>query len=155
PACLGNPPVPRAARMNRKPFLLALGIVLLLAGSTAGALALLLRYEPAFYRRSTVAARKERQQGSPSFQAGFVQLTNHIVNKRQWDHRFPDEQFNSYFEEDFLLENNSAERILPFPDGIRSPRISLEADRMRLAFRYGTDPWSTVVSLDFRIWLVP
>ncbi len=140
--------------MSRHPFLLALVIVFLLVGTTATVLILLVRHEPEFYRRSAVALGKERQQGSRALKAKFVELINDIVNKRQWDARFTDEQFNSYFEEDFLLENG-AERILPLPEGIQSPRIALEADKVRLAFRYGRAPWSTVVSLDFRIWLVP
>ena len=39
--------------------------------------------------------------------------------------------------------------------GISEPRLSLEPDRIRLGFRYGAGPWSTVVSLMIRVWLVP
>ncbi len=141
--------------MRRQSVFLAFGIVLLLAVATGTTLVVLVRHEPAFYRRASVAAGGERQQCSRAFKAEFVQLINDIVNKRQWEARFTDEQFNSYFEEDFLLESNSGERVLPLPESIRSPRLALEADRVRLAFRYGTDPWSTIISLDFRIWLVP
>jgi hypothetical protein len=31
----------------------------------------------------------------------------------------------------------------------------LQQDKIRLAFRYGTPPWSTVISIDFRVWLAP
>jgi hypothetical protein len=33
------------------------------------------------------------------------------------------------------------------------PRVAVEADHIRLAFRYGCPPWSTVITIDFRAWL--
>jgi hypothetical protein len=40
------------------------------------------------------------------------------------------------------------------PEGISQPRIVLEPDKLRLAFRYGNGLWSTIVSIDLRLWLV-
>jgi hypothetical protein len=40
------------------------------------------------------------------------------------------------------------------PEGISQPRIVIEADKVRVAFRYGSGLWSTVVSIDLRLWLV-
>src|SRR5262245_37793931 len=110
--------------MSRKSVLLACGIVLLLVVATGSGLVWLVRHEPAFYRRSAVAAGKERLQCSRAFKAEFVQLINDIVNKRQWDARFTEEQINSDFDEDFLHEH-SAEKILPLSEDIRMPRIAL------------------------------
>ena len=42
---------------------------------------------------------------------------------------------------------------LILPEGITSPRLVLEADRLRLAFRYHIGRWSTVISVDMRVWL--
>jgi hypothetical protein len=139
--------------MRRKSVLLA-AASLLVGGALAGVLVLLLRHEPTFYRRALVRPGKERQERSRDFKAEFVQLINDIVNKRQWEARFTDEQLNSYFDEDYLHEQ-SGEKIVPLAEDIRSPRIAIEADKIRLAFRYGTEPWSTVISIALRVWLVP
>src|SRR5262249_39124403 len=39
------------------------------------------------------------------------------------------------------------------PKGISDPRIAVEANRIRLGFRYGSEPWSTIISIDMRVWL--
>src|SRR5205823_2782932 len=39
------------------------------------------------------------------------------------------------------------------PDGVSQPRVAFEQDRLRIGFRYGTSLWSTIVSIDFRVWL--
>src|SRR5205823_9272130 len=59
---------------------------------------------------------------------------------------------NSYLEED-LGRGELAESLAR--RGISAPRLAIDSDRIRLAFRYGNDWWSTVVSLHFRVWLVP
>jgi hypothetical protein len=63
---------------------------------------------------------------------------------------FTDKQINSFFDADFGRLCR-ADKILP--EGISAPRVAIEPDKIRLAFRYGTGPWSTVVSIDLRVWL--
>ena len=31
----------------------------------------------------------------------------------------------------------------------------MRRDRLRIAFRYGNPPWSTIITLDFQVWLAP
>jgi hypothetical protein len=138
--------------MSRKSLLLTIGIVLGLLGTAGGTLALLLCHEPAFYARCAVRPGDYREKCSKEFEAEFFNhLLGGVVNKRQWEARFTEEQINSYFEEGFVQDHN-AER--PLPDGVHSPRVALEPDKIRLAFRYGTGLWSTVISLDLRAWLI-
>jgi hypothetical protein len=40
------------------------------------------------------------------------------------------------------------------PEGISQPRIIIDSDKIRIAFRYGSGLWSSVVSIDLRVWLV-
>jgi hypothetical protein len=40
-------------------------------------------------------------------------------------------------------------------EGISDPRLTIEPDHLRLGFRYGSSPWSSVISIYFRVWLVP
>jgi hypothetical protein len=138
--------------MRRRSFYLAIAIVLFLLGGSGTAVAFLIRYEPAFYVRAAVPAGKERQQLSDACTSEYInRLIDGVYNKHQWEARFTQEQINSYFAED-LLTKHSLEN--PLPSGISEPRLSLAEDRIRLGFRYGTGLWSTVVSLDLRVWLV-
>jgi len=138
--------------MSRKSLFLAFGIVLLLAGSTGSTLALLVRHEPDFYRKAAVAPGDHRKEESKKFQSKFGFLMSYIINleDKKWDTEFTDEQINSYLEEEFV-RSGLAEKN--FPEGIKDPRVVIEQDRFKLAFRYGEDPWSTVVSLELLCWL--
>jgi hypothetical protein len=142
--------------MSRRSLLLGVAILLLLTGSVAAALVLLVRHERSFYTRLVPPPGREREKES---EACFVKLTNLIVNdlsghgySQRWEERFTQTQINSYFAEDFLRSGVSKEIL---PEGITDPRVAIEADRIRLGFRYGKPPWSTVVTLDLRVWLAP
>jgi hypothetical protein len=138
--------------MRRRSFYLAIAIVLFLLGGTGTVLVSLVRYEPAFYLRAAMPPGKERQRLADACTNEFTnQLLDGVFNKRTWEGRFTPEQINSYFAEDFLTKHTLEN---PLPSGISEPRLSLAEDRIRLGFRYGTGLWSTVVSLDLRVWLV-
>jgi hypothetical protein len=138
--------------MRYKSLLLAVAIAVVLLGGTGFGLVLLLRHEPAFYVRAAVPPGQARTDCSDDFSREFSQrLLNGIVNKRRWDARFTEEQINSYLAEDFITKHNG-EHVLP--QGVCDPRISLEADGLRVGFRYGKGSWSTVISVDLQVWLV-
>jgi hypothetical protein len=137
--------------MSRKSVLLGIALLALLAGTVSSVLLLLVRHEPDFYYKIGLPPGQERQKHSQEFQFNCVQLINHIRDDRAWQERFTEAQINSYFEEDFVRSGMS-ESLLPH--GISNPRVSFEPNKVRLAFRYGTHPWcSTVVSIDFKVWL--
>jgi hypothetical protein len=137
--------------MHRRSITLTIAIVVLLTGGTGSTLALLLRHEPAFYTRAAIPEGARRTKCSGEFVGEFARLVVGISDKRQWDARFTEEQLNSYFQEDFLKEHPDDQ---PLPEGISEPRVAMDSDKIRVAFRYGTAPWSTVVSIDLRVWLV-
>lgn len=128
------------------------------AGVMTAALALLgvviclVRAEPGFYRRLSLPPGEERQRHSDEFTSAFVRLLSGIVDKSQWYGHFTAEQINSYFMEDFT-RNGTMDQTLP--EGIHDPRLDIDTDKIRLAFRYGKKPWSTIISIDMRVWLVP
>lgn len=136
--------------MTRKSFFLGLGIVAVLLGSVLGVLGLLVRHQPAFYGRSELPEGDARQKHARAFYVEVSNLFDGIINKRQWDAAITEEQINSYFAEDFLQANTDVPIL---PEYIREPRVSFEPDRIRLAFRYGFGAWSTVVSINLRVWL--
>jgi hypothetical protein len=138
--------------MNRKSVLLGLGILLLVTGSVSAGLVLLIRNDPDYYLRCAIPPGEERQKHSREFQSAFSSLWNHCANHYddEWTDQFTQEQINSYFEEDFV-GSGMMETILP--EGVRAPRIAVEPDKIRLAFRYGNGAWSTIISIDIRVWL--
>jgi hypothetical protein len=134
----------------RHSLLLGIGVFVLLVGGLAAGLALLVRHEPGFYGRSAIDPGPARKQHSRDFKMEFSNLLNGAFNGNDWHVTFTETQLNSYFEEDFLT-SGLAEKLLP--EGISAPRVSIETDKLRLAFRYGDSPWSTIISIDLRVWL--
>jgi hypothetical protein len=137
--------------MSRKSFLLAVTVVLVLA-SVGSALVWMVQHEPEFYLRTAVPPGHERKQRSGRFFQEFVQMCQDAHHYQEWSARFEEECINSYFDEQFVT-SGLAERVLP--EGITAPRIAIEPERIRLAFRYGAGPLTTVISIDLRMWLAP
>lgn len=138
-------------RMTRKSVLLAVAIVVLLVGGAGTALVLLVRHEPDFYRRAALAPGEERRRLSNRCQSKLSDFINNVINPEQaWSCEFTDELLNSYLVED-LVRTGGIENT--FPEGVHEPRIALDADKIRFAFRYGEAPWSTIVSFELTVWL--
>jgi hypothetical protein len=138
--------------MSRRSLYLALLIVSLLAGGGVAALCLLVRFEPRAYAAASVPPGEPRKKLADEFTQEFTQLVSNALAEQgpDWDAHFTDEQINSYFAETFV-SSGLEERVLP--DSISQPRVVIEPDKIRLAFRYGSGVWSTVVSIDLRVWL--
>jgi hypothetical protein len=134
--------------MSRKSLLLAIAISVTLLGSVCLTVLLLIFHEPFFYRRAGVDEGEARQRASQEFLQEFNLLINGILNDKTWSAQFSETQINSYFAEDF----RRLEKTI-FPEQVGNPRVSIDTDRIRLAFRYGSKNWNTIVSLDMRIWL--
>jgi hypothetical protein len=139
--------------MRRKSLLLTAGLLLVLLGGTGTGLYLLVRQEPDFYHAKAISPGERRKKLSSEFQVGFVDLMTAIKNELDdWQVSFSEAQINSYFEEDFLSSGVARTNL---PPEVSAPRVSLEQDSIRLAFRYGSPPWSAIVSIDFGVWLAP
>ena len=142
--------------MSRKSFFLTIGIVVALVSTAATVLVIMVRHEPAFYKRAAVPPGERRTKESGDFfSISLNEVTNSLLNsksgKREFDARFTEEQINSYLAEDWICKHSGDK---PFPDGVSDVRIALDADHIRVGFRYGTGWTSTVVSLDLHVWLV-
>jgi hypothetical protein len=80
----------------------------------------------------------------------ILALYNAINGDREWDEEFTDEQINSYLGGEFIRQGIDRQLL---PDGISEPRVVFGADSIHLAFRYGTGTWSTIISIDLRVWV--
>lgn len=147
--------------MRRKHFFMWFGLLVLVVGAILGALALLLYHEPAFYQRVAMGPSQNRKTMSAQLLLRLGQFIEffsdkHFSTKKEreegWSFSFKEEEINSYFEDGFRMWGDAA---MLAKRGISEPRIAIEPGRIRLAFRYGTPPWSTLISMDFRLWVVP
>ncbi len=141
--------------MSRKSFLLGIGVALLLAGGVSASLILLVQHEPSDYSRVAVPRGEEREAQSKAFLVTFTKLMNDIqaddgATENNWEAEFTEQQVNSFFDEGFV-RTGIDEKLLP--EGMSEPRVTVEADKLRLMFRYGSGAWSSVISIDLRVWL--
>ncbi len=137
--------------MSRRSLLLAIGIAALLACGVSTVLFLLVRYEPKPYLEAAVPPGPERTDLSKTFTRDFTQLIINVAQQEpEWDAKFTEKEINSYFAESFITSNldEPLER-----EGISQPRVVIEPEKVRVAFRYGTGFWSTVIFIDMRVWL--
>jgi hypothetical protein len=138
--------------MSRRSFLLTVGLTLLLIGGGGGLLLWLIGYEQEWYLQAAIPAGPQRQAKSKQFVSGLSDLFSMIQNEdKGWEARFTDEQINSFFEEQFVQSNLSHQML---PDAVSEPRVVFDPDRVRLAFRYGSGNWSTLVSIDLWVYLI-
>jgi hypothetical protein len=135
--------------MTRKSLLLTTAIILVLLGAGVAGLMALVRHEPAFYVGAAIAPGTERKAWSDDFRRKFNQeLIQGIISEIPWAQSFTQDQVNAYLAEDFLKMGTAN-----MPDDFSDPRMVLEADRIRIGFRYGEGAWSTIISADLKVWL--
>lgn len=142
--------------MSRRSFILAVAIFFFLTCGVSATLWTLVRYEPRIYLQAAVPPGEERHQLSADCQRELGLLLNSVTDPdpdpdRGWAHRFTDKEINSYLAEHFV-QSNLEKQLLP--EGISQPRIVIEPDKLRVAFRYGAGLCSTIISIDLRLWLV-
>ena len=139
--------------MRRKRMLLSLGMFVLFVGTAFGTLLIFLKHEPSFYRSSAMPEGDERVALSSEFVNRFYSnLMNSIYNRYpDWWEVFTSEQINAYLQHDF---RNSYGGDNNLPDGFHDLRVQVEDGKLRLACRYGKGFWSTVLSIEMKMWLV-
>ncbi len=139
--------------MRKRKWFGLCGIAAILIGVGLTALGVTVKHVPNFYTQSQVEPGDARTFLANEFLSNFTQMML-LINGRQekWDCIASEAQLNSFLEELFpqLGEGESLRKL-----GMGSLVVTLEEDGMRLAFRYGSGLFSTVVSYELKIWLVP
>jgi hypothetical protein len=139
--------------MRRRAILCVMAIIAMLLVTTSTALALFVHHVPAFYRRNSLPVGPDRRCLCQEFLGRSSALLNALGGDQFAEHEFTQDQFNSYFQEQ-EGETESSARIVEIPEEVHDIRVALEDDLVRIGFRYGSGWWSTVVTIDFRVWLV-
>src|SRR5579871_1919449 len=139
--------------MSRRTLLLALAILCCLLSGVGAALWMLVRYEPRVYLLAAVPPGETRKLLSSKCQQELSKLHSWVIYEgdQVWSASFTDSEINSYLAEHFVQCRLDKQFL---PEGISQPRIIIESDKIRIAFRYGSGLWSTVVSIDLRVWLL-
>ncbi len=134
--------------MSRRSFLVALGLVVLLIGGAGVIVFLVVGYEPDLYARATAPSPEVRRLRSEEFLTEFSYLWNGPdATDQNWGVHFTDEQINSY------LDEGLAKQPFRLPDHVSRPHIVFEPGKAQLAFRYDGGAWSSIITIDLRVWL--
>jgi hypothetical protein len=134
--------------------MMSAGMLLSVAIVALVVIGVLLHHVPNFYRMGVEPPGPERLKHSRECATAFQNIGMGIRNRYEdedWGGVFSTSQVNGYLQEDFIKGMGGDENL---PDGFHDLRVSFELDRIRLGARYGTGFWSTVVSIDLKIWLV-
>ena len=136
--------------MSRKSLLVSVLLLVLLTGGGLGGSYLLLRHEPNFYSLAEVPPGPERQKQSDECVSQATTLLQQKMDcEADWGLNFTQEQINRWLAEGFVASN--MDQFLP--TGVSDPRIVFLPWRILLAFRYGEEQLSTVVSVQVKVWL--
>lgn len=137
--------------MRRRTVFFAIGLVFIVLAVTSTTLLLFLKHIPTYYQQLKLPETLERRERSGECVSGMSDLLNDLENgEAKWGIEFSSEQLNSFFQQDFLT--SLGEGYLP--PKMSEPRILIEDDRLKVGVRYGTGFWSTIVTLELRMWLV-
>jgi hypothetical protein len=137
---------------KRRLYWLCAITLLFLAGGVS-VLGAVVKHEPNFYRQCQVPPSQARKDLALEFVSRFGNMMAlKKDNQPTWNCDASEAQLNCFFEE-IWEQMGEAEGLHKL--GISSPHVVLEKDYVRLAFRYGSGWFSTIISYDLKIWLVP
>lgn len=139
--------------MRKRKWVGVCGVAAVVIGAGLGLLAVVLRHEPNFYQQAQLEPGQGRRILANEFLGSFGQMIlSRDHGAEDWGCTTSEAQWNSFLEEHFpgFGEGESLRRL-----GISDLVVTFEEDRARLAFRYGTGWFSTIVSYEIKFWLVP
>jgi len=136
--------------MRLRRALISVGVVLgVMAAGLFGIVALVKR-EPDFYVRAEMAPGQTRKDLSKQAESLYWRILP-MMEEPGWETPLSADQINAFFQEDYY--NVGGDENLPA--GVHAPRVAIDDGKLRLGFRYGSGLFSTVVSLEIRLWKVP
>jgi hypothetical protein len=127
-------------------------LLALLGGLTSLTLFFILKHQPTFYRSATMPEGEDRRGLSREFESRWTSLGNSIYNQYpDWWEVFTADQINAFLQEGFIQSWGGDNNL---PDGFHDMRVQIEEGKLRLGCRYGAGFWSSVLSIDVKMWLV-
>jgi hypothetical protein len=137
--------------MRRRTILVSLALATLILTITGAAGFALLKHKPNFYMASAMPEGEDRRLQAGEFESRETSLINSVSNRYpDWWGVFTTEQMNSFLQERLVRlggDNN-------LPDGFHDLRVQVEDGKLRLGCRYGNGFFSTIMSVEIKMWLV-
>src|SRR5262249_51188616 len=137
------------AMFRRRPVLTTVGLVLGGLLATACVLLGVVKREPGFYRNAPTPSEWDAREKSAKLVTRMQDLKNDVRSKPEWGDTFPAEDLNCFFVENMSRRDGLCSSL---PEGLHSPRVSIDGDRLKLGFRYRQGFWQTVVWVDLKVW---
>jgi len=140
--------------MPRRKLLVCSGAAFLVLAVGLAALGAIVKHEPSFYQQAQLQATDTRRQDALHCVSKFTQMAEdrRSSKKERWGCEVSEKELNSFFQELFN-QHGEAENLRKL--GISSPTVMLEDNQFRVAFRYDTGWFSSIVSYRVKVWLVP
>ncbi len=136
---------------RRRPFFIALALLLTAASAALGGLLYGAKREPAFYGAANRPNDFDTHERSARLLTRVVDLQNDIRAKDEWGDTFTADDINAFFVENLGPKGRLIDTL---PKGFHSPRVAIEGDRLFLGVKYREGFWSSVVWLELKVWLV-
>jgi hypothetical protein len=136
---------------RRRTVLLSLTLLVGTVCTVLGSFGYAVKREPEFYSRSPCPADWDTREKATKLVTRVQDLKNDIRSKPEWGDTFTAHDLNCFFVESMGRKGALSSML---PERFHSPRVAIEGDRLKLGFRYGEGFWSTVISLELRVWLV-
>jgi hypothetical protein len=136
---------------RRRPFFIALALLLTATSVVFGGLLFAAKKEPSFYTAANQPGDWDTHERSARLLTRVIDLQNDIRSKDEWGDTFTAEDLNAFFIENLGPKGRLLDAL---PKGFHSPRIAIEGDRLFLGVKYRDGFWSTVVWLELKVWLV-
>jgi hypothetical protein len=129
------------------------GLLILFTLTAVGGVAVwLLKSEPAYYVRETAdTPRPDDPVLSGMVTTRLGELQDDIADKPDWGATFTTDELNAFLRSGSTGKDPIASPLIA---GMNRPRMDVKGDRLILSDRYGSGVFSTVWSLELRMWLV-
>ncbi|GIW95351.1 MAG: hypothetical protein KatS3mg110_3392 [Pirellulaceae bacterium] len=101
-----------------------------------------MEHEPPFYRAALRLPPEQQQPHGEEFEEQLLSLHNQLRSEQHWSIVITDQQINAWLAVD--LPQKFPELL---PEGVSDPRVAIEPDGIRLAFRYQSDTWEAVITV--------
>ncbi|HXD89153.1 MAG TPA: hypothetical protein VN641_21860 [Urbifossiella sp.] len=137
--------------MFRRSRLTALLLLVGGVGVCMGGLYYLAKREPDFYNRAPDPDGFETRERAAQLLTRVQDLKNEIRSRYEWGETFTAEDLNCFFVQNMGDKGGLASLL---PEGVHSPRVAIDGDRLKIGFKYGAGFWSTVVWVELKVWLV-
>lgn len=137
--------------MLRRSRLTALLLLVGGVGLCFGGVFYLAKREPDFYHRAPNPDEYDTRERAAQLLTRVQELKNEIRSQSEWGETFTAEDLNCFFVENMGKKGGLASML---PEGVHSPRVAIEGDRLKIGFKYGEGFWSTVVWVELKVWLV-